>query len=62
MTVRELKEKLNQFHDSCIVLIPNQDLYRVKGAKDYVVALNVTSGVNEFDGLVFIDDYVEDDD
>lgn len=61
MTVKELKERLNQFHDNCIVLVPNQNLYRLNGAKDYVVALNVTQGVNEFDRLVFIDDYVEDD-
>ena len=61
MTVKELKERLNQFHDNCIVCIPNEDRYRLPGAKDYVVALNVAQGCNEFDGLVFIDDYVEDD-
>lgn len=61
MTVKELKEKLNQFHDNCIVLVPNKDLYRLKGACDYVPATSVTVGINEFDGLVFIDDYVEDD-
>lgn len=61
MTVKELKEKLNQFPDNCIVCIPNQNLYRLRNAKHYVVALNVAQGINEFDGLVFIDDYMEDD-
>jgi hypothetical protein len=62
MTVRELKERLNLFHDNCIVCVPNPDYDPTKkGSFSYTVALNVTQGINEFDGLVFIDDYVEDD-
>ena len=54
MTVKELREKLNQFPDSCIVCIPGS-------SAGYTLAENVTQGVNELDSLVFIDDYVEDD-
>lgn len=54
MTVKELKEKLNQLPDNCIVCIPDS-------SAGYTLVENVTHGVNEFDGLVFIDDYVEDD-
>ena len=57
MTVKELKEKLEKFDDHLIVMIPNE-----KNFVGYVVAHNVSQGVNEFDGAVFIDDYVEDDD
>jgi len=62
MTVKELKENLNQFHDSCIVMIPNINF----GKDEYnewrmVPALNVSQGCNELDGIVFIDDYVEED-
>lgn len=63
MTVKELKERLERFPETCIVCIPNPDYDPTKkGSFDYTVALNVTQGCNEFDGLVFIDDYVEDDD
>jgi hypothetical protein len=62
MTVKELKERLNQFHDNCIVCIPNPDFDpNTKGSFQFTVALNVTQGCNELDGVVFIDDYVEDD-
>lgn len=62
MTVRELKERLNCFHDNCIVCIPNRDFDPgKKGSLWYAVAQNVAQGVNEFDGVVFIDDYVEDE-
>lgn len=60
MTVKELKEKLNLFPDSCIVCIPPIDWNSV-GKVNYTVAQNVSQGVNELDGIVFIDDYVEDD-
>lgn len=56
MTVKELKEKLNQFPDNCIVCIPNKDWTT---CVNHTVALNITQGVNELDGLVFIDDYEE---
>lgn len=61
MTVKELKEQLNKFPDNCIVCIPNIDWDKV-GNVNYVVAQNVAQGVNELDGIVFIDDYVEDED
>ena len=61
MTVRELKERLNEFDDNLIVLIPNR--YWESPCQRYeVVARNVLRGVNEFDGYLFIDDYVEDED
>lgn len=59
MTVKELKEKLEQFPESCIVLIPNENLYKDQNLLFYVVAENVSRGVNEMNGCVFIDDYVE---
>jgi hypothetical protein len=62
MTVRELIERLKQFPDTCVVCVPNPDFDpNKKGSLDYTVALNVVQGCNEFDGIVFIDDYVEDD-
>lgn len=54
MTVKELKEKLNQFSDNCIIVISSGD--------DYSLATAVSQGVNELDGCVFIDDYVEEED
>lgn len=54
MTVRELKEKLEQFPENCVVIISSGD--------DYVPATHISIGCNELDGCVFIDDYVEDDD
>jgi hypothetical protein len=54
VTVKELKAKLNQFHDSCIVMMP-----KVEGRMTQVS--NVAKGVNELDGIVLIDDYTEDD-
>ena len=53
MTVKELKERLNQFDDNLIILIPN--------SMGYISAKNIAKGVNEFDGCVFIDDYTEED-
>lgn len=62
MTVKELKEKLNQFDDNLVVMIPNENLYRDPKAIWYVPAMNVSQGVNELDACVFIDDYMEDED
>lgn len=61
MTVKELKEKLNQFDDNLIVMIPNEDLYRLANPVWAVPALNVTKGLNELDGCVFIDGYEKED-
>lgn len=54
MTVRELIEKLEQFPENCVVLIP--------GYGRYTHATHVGIGFNEMDGCVIIDDYVEDED
>ena len=62
MTVRELKEKLEQFPENCVVLVPNENLYKDRNSFFYVVAENVARGINEMDGCVIIDDYVEDED
>lgn len=56
MTVRELKEKLNEFDGNLVVMIPDE--YSPIG---YTAATHVARGVNEADGCVFINDYVEDD-
>lgn len=61
MTVKELKEKLNQFDDNCIVVVPKIDWEKF-GLLDYEVAENVAIGVNEFDNVVFIDGSMEDED
>ena len=59
MTVKELKEKLNQFDDNLIVMIPNRNWE--EPCQTYEVpALNISQGVNEFDGCLFIDSYEED--
>lgn len=61
MTVKELKEKLNQFPDNLVVVVPNSDLHRLPDPIWYVPARNVSRGCNENDGLLFIDDYVEEE-
>lgn len=53
MTVKELKEALNKFDDRLIVLAGN--------AEGYIEVINVSQGVNELDGLLFLDDYVEEE-
>ena len=53
MTVKELKEKLEQFPDKYMVLIP------IEGR--LTQATNISIGFNELDGAVIIDDYVEKD-
>lgn len=55
MTVKELKEELNQFSDNLIVMIPSDNMV------GYTTATNVSQGVNESDTCIFIDDYEEDD-
>ena len=58
MTVKELKEKLNEFDDNLIVMIPNMD-WALNGV-GAIPATSISRGINEFDSCVFIDDYVED--
>ena len=65
MTVRELIEKLEQFDDNLIVLIPNCGWHPYSIEPTMIPAASVAMGVNEFDGCVIIDDiddYVEDED
>lgn len=60
MTVKELKEKLNEFNDNLVVMIPNR--YWESSCQTYdIPATHISQGVNEFDGGVFIDAYEEDD-
>ena len=61
MTVRELKEKLNEFDDNLIVMIPNTSWTPFNNQFECVPATNVSQGINEFDGALFIDDYEEQD-
>lgn len=42
MTVKELKEKLEQFPENCVVLIPNED-----DPIEYTPATHIARGVNE---------------
>lgn len=51
MTVKELKEKLNEFDDRLLVYFPV--------GEGYNLLLNVYQGVNEADGCLFLDDYEE---
>lgn len=50
MTVKELKDRLDNFPENYIVYIPNSIDF------GYAQALNVSSGVNELDTCVYIDD------
>lgn len=61
MTVRELIEILRQLPENCVIMVPNQDFYRENTPRWAVPAMNVTQGVNELDGIVFIDDYMEEE-
>ena len=61
MTVKELKEKLEQFDDNLLVMIPNRWYLETDCKTFEVPARNVSRGVNEFDGCLFIDEYEEDD-
>ena len=54
MTVKELKEKLEQFDERFIVLA-------IDDTGGYFPILNVSQGFNEADGYLFLDGYEEDD-
>ena len=65
MTVKELREKLNEFPDGCIVMMRTID-YVVHDNDEisyfpYIPVMDVYKGVNEADCGVFIDSYVEDE-
>ena len=62
MTVKELKEKLDQFPENCVVLIPDTRWIPSKNWLPYTRATSITIGINELDGCVIIDDYEEDKD
>ena len=55
MTVKELKEKLNQFDDRLFVMA-------IDDMGGYFPILNVSQGFNEADGCLFLDGYEEDED
>ena len=59
MTVKELKEKLEQFDDNLDVYMDN-DTERKSCL--FTPVLHISQGFNELDGLLILDDYVEDDD
>ena len=59
MTVKELKECLAEFPDDLIVMIPNIGWTPENNQAEIVKAMNVSRGVNEYDGCVFIDNYEE---
>lgn len=61
MTVKELKETLERFDDNLIVMVPNKDYYLEYLAFPDVVAKHVCQGVNEADGVVFIEGTWEED-
>ena len=50
MTVKELINELSKYPDNFLVLIPDTEL-----DIGYTTILNITRGLNEFDGCVFID-------
>jgi hypothetical protein len=55
MTVKELKEKLEQFDERLFVLA-------IDDTGGYFPILNVSRGFNETDGCLFLDGFAEDDD
>ena len=59
MTVKELKEKLNQFDDNLIVVIPNKEYYSGDSLFYWTPLLNISQGINEWDDSLFLDDYIE---
>ena len=62
MKVGELKAKLEQFPDDLHVFVPNAFYGMSEHEPDAVLARTVYIGVNEYDGGLFIDAYVEDED
>ena len=61
MTVRELKEKLEQFPENCVVLIPNVSWNPNGRTPSHVPVVSVAMGGNEYDGCIFLDEYEEDE-
>lgn len=61
MTVKELKEQLNNFPDHCKVFIPNLRYYAALEGSPYISVTRISRGINELDGMVILDNYEEDD-
>lgn len=61
MTVKELKEILSKFPDHLTVMVMNSDYDPCLNPIFYTPVKNVSMGVNEGDGLLFIDDYEEEE-
>lgn len=61
MRVKELKEKLNEFGDNLIIMIPNMDWTPHSNQPHCVSPTDVYQGVNEADGCVFIESLDEDE-
>lgn len=60
MTVKELIDKLEQFRQNCVVMIPNPRWHPEGHIPSHVPVTNVAIGCNEADGCVFLDEYEED--
>ena len=60
MTVKELKENLSQFDDNLLVMIPEADPDKW-AYFPFTSVKNVSQGLNEWDGILVIDSYEEDD-
>lgn len=52
MTIKELVGELSKYPDNFIVLMSDTE-----SDIGYTVVSNITRGVNEFDGCVFIEEY-----
>lgn len=61
MTVKELKEALNQFNDKFTVLMPKSDFEHSSSLFPYTSRINISQGINELDCAVIIDDYEDED-
>ena len=61
MTVKELKEKLEQFPDDLKIFVPNITYVILEDAPDIVLAQSVYRGVNEYDGCLIIDSCMDED-
>ena len=57
MTVKELREQLSHFNDNLMVMIPKAD--KADNYKfEYRTVHSISQGVNELDGMLFLEDIV----
>ena len=61
MTVKELKEQLNNFPDHCKVFIPNPEYHAALEGAPYIKVTHISRGINELDDIIILDYYEEDD-